>query len=244
MLKSSRTVVCSVILMATGLLQAAHVDIRPYVSSGRIVTGTSELDGSAVVPLSDRARVFGAEFGEDDPAQPFFTEDPGFLSEPGAFPGGAGEFVGFDVPTGLQYWTGAGFGALPAGESLRITKGSQTVNVGASAAGGFYFSTIGADEGLHGHFMFELLGSDGNPIPGDGVEPTPGIWLLDMTLNTSMGGVGPSDPFWIVFNSGGESFEEDHEAAVAWVEGHLVPEPTSALLLVIAAAFWVRRAAR
>ncbi len=233
--------VACVILFLPLEVPAAHVDIRPYVSGGRIITGTSELNGAIVDPISDLARVFGAEFGEHDPLQPFFTDQPGFLSEAGAFPGGMGALVGFNVPTGLRYWTGSEFGSIPSGESLQISKGSQTLNVGAAATGGFYFGTLAADEGLHTHLAFELLGSDGNPVPDDGVEPTPGIWLLELTLHTNLAGVGPSDPFWILFNSGGADFEESHEAAIAWVEGNLVPEPASGLLLAIACVAFIRR---
>ncbi len=75
--------VACVILFLPLEVPAAHVDIRPYVSGGRIITGTSELNGAIVDPISDLARVFGAEFGEHDPLQPFFTDQPGFLSEAG-----------------------------------------------------------------------------------------------------------------------------------------------------------------
>ncbi|HSW46185.1 MAG TPA: PEP-CTERM sorting domain-containing protein [Phycisphaerae bacterium] len=229
------------ILAAAGTLQAQHVDVRPYVAGGKLVTGSAQLNGPVVTPLSDETRVFGVEFGEDDPAQPFFTEDPGFLSEHGTFPGGGGKYVGFDVSAGLRHWTGSGFGAVPAGESLQITKGSQSVNVAGAGIGGYWFGIIGVNENIHEHLTFELLGADGNPIPGDGVEPTPGIWLLEMTLRTSMPGVAVSDPLWIVFNSGGEDFESDHEAASAWVESHLVPEPASAILIAFGAGLISRR---
>jgi hypothetical protein len=145
------------------------------------------------------------------------------------------------VPAGLGCWTGSGFGAVPAGESLQITKGSQSLNVAAGPAPGFYFGIIGATEDLHEHLSFELLGADGNPIPGDGIEPTPGVWLLELTLRTSMIGVADSDPFWLVFNSGGEDFEADHEAAIAWVQSHLVPEPATVFLLAIGTGLIARR---
>lgn len=219
-----------------------HIDIRPYIVSGQIATGTAELQGNVVVPLSDDRRVFGSELGEDDPAQPFFTEDPGFLSEDGAFPGGTGHFVGFDATAGLGYWTGSGFGPAPSLESLQITHGSQSVNVGADPTAGFYFGQISLLGGLHSHLSFELYGADSNPIPGDGVEPSPGIYLLEMRLKTTMSGVADSLPLWIVFNNG--DLEMNHELALEWVEANLVPEPGSGLLMMSAAlgaAIWRRR---
>lgn len=226
-------IVWGILLAMTVTAFAEHVDIRPYVSGGSIVTGTSELVGATVTPLSDHQRVFGAEFGEDDPGQPFMTEDPGFLSEDGAFPGGAGRFVGFNTLAGLTYWTGSGFAGVPASESLHITKGSQSLVLGTAPAAGFNFAVIDAGNGLHEHLTFELLGSDGNPVPGDGIEPTPGVYLLEMNLTTTMPGVGDSLPFWIAFNSGGEDFEEQHDAAIDWVQTNLVPEPVTGMLLAM-----------
>lgn len=221
-----------------------HLDVRPYVSGGKIVTGAAELDGAIVDPVSDLERVFGVEFGEDDPGQPFFTEDPGFLSEPGAFPGGEGAFVGFNATAGLSYWTGSGFGAVPASETLQITFGSQSVNVATAPVAGFDFAVIDGDEALHEHLDHELYGSDGNAVPAstDGIEATAGIYLLELELTTTMTGVSESDPFWIVFNAGGA--EVDHEAAIEWVEINLVPEPASALFVALGGLFALMRRRR
>lgn len=231
-------------VLAVGLLSnvtlAAHVDIRAYVQNGAIAFGSSELVGSTVMPLSDDQRAFGAEFGEDDPAQPFMTEEPGFLSEDGAFPGGSGQWLGFNARAGAAFWNGAGFVGVPASESLQITVGSQSVNVANGPAGGFNFAQIGVGGGLHQHMTFELLGADGNPIPGDGIEPSLGIYLLELELTTTMGNVASSAPMWVVFNNGDS--EENHEAAVAWAERNLVPEPTGVLLL--AAGTMLRRRRR
>lgn len=213
---------------------SAHVDIRPYVVDGRITIGAAQLLGSTVVPVADHQQVFRAELGEDDLSQPFMTEDPGFLAETGAFPDGAGKFIGWAALHGLKYWNGAGFGALPAGESLQITKGSQSANVMAGPVTGFSFGTIRDDGGLHEHMTFELLGSDGNPIPGDGVEPAAGIYLLTLQLTTAMDGIAPSDPIWLVFNNRGT--EAEHELAAEWVQRHLVPEPASLVSLLLAGA--------
>lgn len=217
------------VVLLPNVTLAAHVDVRAYLQDGAIAVGASELVGSTVIPLSDDQRVFGAELGEHDPGQPFMTEDPGFLSEDGAFPGGSGQWLGFNVLAGLAFWNGSGFSGVPSSETLQLTVGSQSVIVAGGAVSGFDFAQIGPSGGLHQHMTFELLGSDGNPIPGDGVEPSPGVYLLELELTTTIGSVASSAPIWIVFNNGDS--EENHEAAVAWAERNLVPEPTSALLL-------------
>lgn len=218
----------------------AHVDIRPYLTDGKITAGAAELAGSTVVPVADHQQVFGAELGEDDPGQPFMSEDPGFLAEIGAFPGGAGKLIAWTALDGLKYWNGSGFGTVPSGESLQITKGSQSTNIASLLPAGFAFGTIHADGGLHEHMTFELLGADGNPIPGDGVEPAAGIYLLTLQLGTTMDGVAPSDPIWLVYNNG--DTEENHDLAVEWVERHLAPEPAGLIGLMLAGAVLIRGA--
>lgn len=202
-----------------------HVDVRPYLSGGQIRIGAAELDGAEVEPISDDHRVFGSELGEE---QPLFSDHPGFLAEPGAFPGGAGQWLAFDATAGLGFWNGAGFGAAPAGESLTILLGSQEVNVSTGPVAGFPFALIDLAGGIHQHVEFYLLGSDGNPDPDDGIAPTLGIYLLELSLRTTIEGVAASDPFWIVFNNG--DTEENHELAVEWAEEHLVPEPAVGLM--------------
>ena len=211
--------------------QAQHVDVRPYLNDGKIVIGTAELRGATVVPLSDHQRVFGADFGEADPSQPFFGDDPGFMAESAAFPGGAGAFLGFDVLSGLQYWTGSGFAQAPSGELLMVAKGSQSLTVGNAGTSGFYFTAIGANEGFHEHLEWQLGGPDGDPPPGNGVAPTTGVYLLELQVKTTMPGVANSAPFWIVFNSGDETA---HGAALDWAQANYAPEPASMALFVAA----------
>jgi hypothetical protein len=231
-----------VVAVFSKIASAEHVDVRAYVQNARIAVGSSELVGSTVVPLSDEQRVFGTELGEDDPGQPFMTEDPGFLSEDGAFPGGSGQWLGFNARAGLAVWNGSGFAGTPASESLQITVGSQSVNVAGGAVPGFNFAQIDSGGGLHQHMTFELLGADGNPIPGDGVEPTTGVYMLELELTTTMSGIAASLPVWMVYNNG--DTEENHDAAIEWVESNLVPEPVSALMLSAGAILVFRRRPR
>ncbi len=208
---------------------SGHVDVRPYLMHEgeltRIMIGSAELVGAVVVPVSDDHRVFGAELGEE---QPLFSDHPGFLAEAGAFPGAAGHWLAFDATAGLRFWTGSGFGSVPDGESMTILLGSQEVNVSTGPVSGFNFAMIDSAGGIHQHMDFYLLGSDGNPDPDDGIAPTIGIYLLELSIRSTIEDIVPSDPFWIVFNNGGT--EEDHDAAMEWVEQHLVPEPAAGLM--------------
>ena len=225
----------------------AHVDAMPYVSNNRLFTGSASFEEPDITtPVSYDQRVFGAEFGEDDVSQPFFTEDPGFLAPTGALPGGAGKKLGFNVLDGLKYWDGTGavnFGAVPSGESMYISLGSQHTQVSTSPVPGFGF-TIGANEGLHDHLDWLLFGSDNNPIPGDGIEPATGVYLLQMELWTTIPGVASSDPIWFVYNN--HVSEDVHDAAVDWVTATYTPEPASCLMFLVGGSIALvrRRAAR
>lgn len=241
-MKKASVAIMAVVAVFSGIASAEHVDVRAYIRDAGVAVGSSELVGSTVVPLADDLRVFGVELGEHDPGQPFMTDHPGFLSEANALPGGSGQWLGFNARSALAFWSGSGFAAVPASESLQISVGSQSVNVGGSAASGFNFAQIAPDGGLHQHMTFELLGSDGNPIPGDGVEPTVGVYLLELELTTTMSGIASSLPFWIVFNNG--DTEEAHDAAITWVETNLVPEPVCALLFPAGALLMLRRRPR
>ncbi|MBP7937058.1 MAG: hypothetical protein KA354_20635 [Phycisphaerae bacterium] len=150
---------CLALAAACSVARAAHLDARPYVADGKVMIGAAQLLGGQVLPTADHHRVFGAELGEDDPDQPFMTEDPGFLAEPGAFPEGAGELLGFMLLDGLKCWTGTGFGKVPAGESLQISRGSQSVTVADGPVNGYFFAIIGPDDGLDDCLALNHLGA-------------------------------------------------------------------------------------
>lgn len=210
----------------------AHVDILIAQDAGRIVTGGYDFaalpDDPVVAPP---LRVFGYDFGEV-PGQPDFTEDPGFVSLPGAFPPG----TSFTLHTlgELTYWDGLGavnFGAPVNAASLLLEKGSASVIAGAPGASLLIGSTPGAITGqdLHTHVEATLSGS---PCVADGV------YLLELSLS-SPNGLADSDPFWIVYGHG--AGEEAHEAAMEWVGANLAPEPAVLVGLCLGGVTLVRR---
>jgi hypothetical protein len=222
---------------------AQHLDISPGTAAGRIVTGGYDDAGSSFVP---DVRVFGYDFGED-PLDPYFAEDPGFRSlahaQGGTYPAGA--TLAFDIVSDLQFWTGTGFAGVPTGESLHLERGTFSVDVGTGETlpkTGLLIGTSDANGVVHEHLSAFLYGSDGNAVAGDGIEAAPGIYLLSLILRTDAAGVAESDPIWVVYNNG--LSEEVHDEAIGWVEENLVPEPATALMLLLGGGLGVIRARR
>lgn len=206
----------------------AHADILVSRAGDQIVTGGYDFDaapGSEV--LSPPMRVFGYDFGEV-PGQPYFAGDPGVVSLAGTFP--AGTSFTFSVLDDLRFWTGSGFAAAPSGESLFIEKGSFGVSVGTGEtlpkAGHTIGTTSGALSGqpLHEHLDVTIFGAGGGFSP----PPADGVYLLTLALQGS-GGLLDSEPIWVVYNLGAD--EAVHDEAIDWVQGNLVPEPSTLCLL-------------
>ena len=151
-------------------------------------------------------RVFAAEMGEA--GVPHATDEPGFDAEPGTF--WAGTRLTFACPDGLSLFTGDG--VVPAGdERFAISYLTLSRTVGSGPVEGFpLFVTV--DGGWHRHFVFEATRADGG-------LPQPAIYVLPMVLATDQPGVEASEEFFLVFNDG--MSEEEHDAAIAWVEENL-----------------------
>lgn len=207
------------------LAAAQHADIGARVESGRIVTGAHS-HGGAEAP---NQRVYGYDF-QEDPVDPYFAGDPGFNADPGDLP--AGSDLRFNLLSGLSYWGGTGpvaFTAAPSGETLRMTLGSGTVML-TSPGGpqpGFRIGGVAADGTVHSHLNTFLNGSDGNNDPSDGNPPADGVYLFSLELTSTAPDVAPSEPLFVVFNNG--LLEDQHDAAIDYVETNLVPEPGGAL---------------
>lgn len=196
----------------------ADFDVSPAVVSGKIVTDAyADATGATIVNV----RVFGFEFGED-PLDPFFAEDPGFHPLPGVgVPGGT--TISAKSFSALSYWSGSSFGALPAGESLDITRGSTTVTLNASGfAGAIPIDTTDLNGEFDQHLESTLKGVGPN-------DPSVGIYLFNLTLGAP--GLTDSDPMYVLFNNGADRAEFDSAVAFArnqFAPGStLVPEPTS-----------------
>lgn len=205
------TAIVGFILAGTAFAQdcdpQGHLDIGLSVQNAQIVTGVFVLDDDGQTVVSPGTRVWGGQY-QQNPLDPFFTDDPGFgaVSGSGLVQGGT---IGFDVLDDLKYWNGTGtiaFGPVPASEQIRIRLGGQSrfVGTGTGFQAGFNLQTVGAGGTVHVHPSFFLLGADGNAVPAsqDGVEATPGIYLLTLRVRTSTAGISPSAPLYIVLQNG------------------------------------------
>lgn len=234
-------------IITAGSVRQAHADfdVRPYNGAGQIVTGGWDDGTEEFVPIETS---FGYAFG-DDPADPFFTQDPGFNAAAGSglTPGSTMAFdilgpgSGSILPFDLNYWDGTGtvsWGSVPAGEKLNYSLGSHSLTFGSSSTSvipGFNLQTLTSLGAMHQHLGATLLGSDGNSVPagsgpwgaGDGVEPTPGIYALSLHLRN--GSQANSSPIYILYDNG--VGDQALAAAVA-----SVPEPSSVVLLGIGGA--------
>jgi hypothetical protein len=228
---------------------SADFDVRPYNLAGRIHTGGFDDGTEEFIPTQVS---FGYSFGED-PADPFFTQDPGFNAAAGSGLTG-GSTMAFDIlgptsgsilPFNLSYWNGVGavsWGSVPSGEVLHLAFGSQSRNAGSGTAliAGFNLQTLTSQGAMHQHLGASLWGSDGNSVPaadnfdpgfwgaGDGIEAAPGIYAVALRLRN--GAQANSVPFYIVYDNG--IGETELNAAVA-----SVPEPSTIVLSSLGAAF-------
>ncbi len=203
-------------------IERLHFDVSPGMSDEQLVTGAFIDDAQTFIP---DIRVFGYEFGEKDPLQPFFSQDPGFnnfgQANGGTFPADAE--LGFDVLDHLLVWDGNGdteFNAVPNGTGLLLERGSFSIEVGNDNAlplAGFLIDMSDSDGTISDvHLNAILQGNDGN-------NPAMGIYLVKIRITTNATGIADSDPFWLVYNAGLD--EKAHEEAIDWVSVNLVPEP-------------------
>lgn len=182
-----------------------HFDIWIRVVDDTIVTGSIS-EGTPGRPLSENARVYSAELGED-PKFPFAAFEPGFQTLPG--PDTAGASFGFSLPGPIESWKGAGFGLTNA--TMTLASGPASVDTADSSVQGFAFS-VTASGLFHEHFDFILNGAKG-------ADPEPGIYLLPMRLAGVSPEYGDSATFWIVFNNGEQ--EDLHAEAIRHAELYL-----------------------
>lgn len=204
----NRLIVVSAFALTSALAShaVAHdVDVWITASGGMLTTSGYDHDTGRITDPG--LRVFGAEVGED-PMFPLAAFDPGFGSDL------VGSSVQVMLAPALGLWNGSGFD--PAGPTVLSTSyGSSFADTAVGGSLSFLIS-----EGFHVHPDYWL--SEG---------ATPGIYLVALQLQGQ--GYESSDPFWFVFNLG--MSEEDHDAAMGWVEANLVPGP-GALWIITALA--------
>ncbi len=180
-----------------------HFDVWLQIVGDQLVTGAISEDE---VPISPVNRVFGAELGED-PDFPFSGDEPGFQLENGTVePGFAFDFA---LTTVLGAWNGDGLD--DSAETITFAFGPQDVTSGPGPVEGFVWT---ADElgGFHDHFEIT--------INGDGGDPAVGVYVIGMSIGTVDASLEETPPFYFVLNLGAD--EEEHDAAIEWVEANLV----------------------
>ncbi len=223
---STNTLVVVAAASMTGAALAHGGDIGFTIVGGSLKTGDVLDNGSGEFVLPGQ-RVFGGEMLISDGV----SDEPGFYAQAGALD--AGELIGFNVRKALRVWTGTDFSAI-ASETMRIENPAGTAFVdtpltdpSSPIAAGWGF-TFPASGDLDDHPIYYINGRTG-----------PGIYLLELELTTTQGGIINSPSFWIVFNDGGDEIQ--HDAAIDWTEENLVPTPGTACLLGIGGMTILRR---
>ncbi|MCH2140136.1 MAG: hypothetical protein MK100_03785 [Phycisphaerales bacterium] len=197
-----------------GLLVAQHAsagdphgghagDVFVGVESGEIFTGLIDEDD-----VEPHVRTFESEFGES--GVPGFSDEPGWEAFPGTFD--SDDRVGWNALAGLRRWNGDGFDTSIE-ETITVSFAGLSFEIADTAVSGFDLA-VQPDGGLHRHLGFFLDHDSGVPAVG--------VYLVELELYALDQSPQSSEPFWIVFNN--EADEEDHEAAVEWVEEHLADE--------------------
>lgn len=225
-------------LLGSAAAVRADLDIRPYLSGGRIVTGGH--DDAANLDVA-QARAFGYLFGED-PLSPFAITDPGFNSAAGALT--AGSQLNFQVGGPLLYWDGAGaitFATAPAGAVLdlqRFAPPATILDVAISGLSGpqngFSIGTVQGDGHIHQHLTSVLSMADSS-------LPVDGVYAVELRLQLDGNAGTRSESFYLVYGAGVE--EETLDAAVDHFAAIAVPEPAmlGPVLAGLAGLLWRRR---
>jgi hypothetical protein len=222
------------LIVSLPVFAAALAVIEPAVGQhfdiflARPTTGTQTIVGGADVDAlnyDDTTRVFEAEMGAV--GGEFLALEPG-VNHPN-----------LNNPVGAYPSSGAG---LLTTDVLRLFERDFTV--GGVEDDLFYWDGIGAVSFTPSTADFRVDSADpfpGNPGVGGSYDDHPflvvdsdaleGLYLA--SVYGVVDGFDPGDPVFIVFATS-EDFEDVHEVAVEWVQSNLVvPEPASALLVLI-----------
>ena len=213
---------CVVLLQGTVAANQQEADIAPRVEVERIITDAF-VDATGQTLAAQRVYVW--EFGED-PFDPFALGDPGFNARPDSgLP--EGSRVGVQVLSDLSYWNASGpvsLAAVPNDETLQFAFLSQSRLAGTGTGilpEMFWGPAVGTNGTFHAHLNTILA----RPGGVGGQDPTPGIYLVELSVLSSDPGIKPSVPIFAIFNSGADDAAVD--SAVDFVSRRLVPEPTT-----------------
>ncbi len=191
-------------------LAQEHVDVLllPSGDGTSIVTGS--YDDDTMMQVAPSERVFGAEFGEADPMDMNFADEPGFQSFDPSFDG---LDWGFDIVDAVRVWDGSDFDTVsPLTMTLEFGFSvTSPVMAGGTTPGFDLPIPVG---GFHDHLDIFLDAPDQTAAHD-------GVYLL--SLNARVTGFNSSDTYWFVMNRGLD--EEVHDAAIDYVRDVLVPTP-------------------
>jgi hypothetical protein len=148
------------------------------------------------------------------------------MGPPGTFVPGTP--VGFDILAALRVWNGTDFSTTTATISLSLGPlGPITTPPTDMVVPGFFIPATEEGE-WHHHPTFTI-----NP------DADPGSYLLQLRVLTQDGSLGPSLPFWEVWNYG--DTPQNQEAAFNWVQENLIPAPFGLWMLATPSFFALRR---
>lgn len=207
---------CTLALISTSAAHAHEGDIGLRTSGGRIDTVLVSGEPPAQVFGTESTRVFGVELEWSALESLVLAEEPGYASND---PTLLGRSIRPEILKALRVWNGADFITTATTMQTGKPPAFPLVSTPSTDAVTPTNSFIVADDF---HFDWILTGA---------TESTgTGIFLVEMNLvDTSADPLLPSRPYWIVFNHGED--ELAHEAAIGYVEAHLVPAPAAAALL-------------
>ncbi len=166
-------------------------DVVLTVTDGHIVTNA--YDGVTTEPWC----LFTGAFGGTNQ-----TNDPGFDSLAGTFPANAE--VGFTIRRAVRRWNGADFSTIPP-ERIAVSwgpLGPVESPAGDTPVQGFTLNAS-SNGSFHYHYTFRLT-----------APASPGAYLLELELWSTHGAVGPSEPFWLVFNK--DLDDAEFQQAAGW----------------------------
>lgn len=214
-------------------------DIEVAIEAGELILSTDLVE---------------AEFGLAVPALgPNQFDDPGFLAEKEpplgepSVPDGA--LFGFDVGMmdfggtrrSLWFWDGVGmpaFGMSPHELEIAHPGSAQSIQIdGSSISNGFFFTQsndqAGVDELFDDHLLFSLVDSSGTDV----ALPTAGIYLFKTSHKAELNGnafAGSPDLYWVAAVGVDEAIHEEAVDFVSEQFGLGIPEPTTAVLGLLA----------
>lgn len=181
---------------ATPALAQLHAtDIIIRFNGGTIETGGA--DATTGLPSFPR-RVFPAAFAANG-----FTNDPGIDSDVGLLT--SSQRVGFNFVDGLRIWNGTDFSQYSA-TPIRIRFGglSAVTPLFATSAAGFGLAPLSSGQ-FHRHLGFTLCANPDDPVPCSIIPAEPAVYLLQLTLWTTVQGIADSAPYYLVFNRDADS---------------------------------------